>query len=171
MVLGPPPLAEGSLDEGGGDVKLLPFHRFEINSPLDRQAALAAMAAHTEDRKWFRWRRSRNYGTDRFEGEVAIDGFKVCRILGYRNSFMPVVEGQVHSSGRGSRIEVRMRLFIFALIFVTVWTLGVGSSLFTGSWPPVAFGLLAFMYALTMGGFWYEAAKQERILRQIFEAS
>jgi hypothetical protein len=170
MVLGPSPVAERSVEESGGDVKWLPFHRFEINSPLDRQAALAAMAAHTEERKWFRWRWPNSANDDRFEGDVTIDGFNVCRIIGYRNSFLPVVEGIVHSSGRGSRIEVRMRMFAFVYVFVAVWVIAVGSMLFTDFWP-FALGMLVFLYAMTMGAFWFEASKQEQTLRKIFQAN
>lgn len=150
-------------------MKLLPFHRFEINSPLDRQAALAAMAAHTEDRKWFRWRWPNSANDDRFEGDVTIDGFNVCRIIGYRNSFLPVIEGQVHASGRGSRIAITMRPFVFVLVFCAVWMIVVAGMLFSDFWP-MALAMLAFLYAMTMGAFWFEAAKQERVLRHIFQA-
>ena len=150
-------------------MKLLPFHRFEINSPLDRQAALAAIAAHTEPEKWFRWRWPSSANDDRFEGQVSADGFHLRRIIGYRNSFLPVVDGVVHATGRSSRIEVRMRLFMFVIVFVALWTIGVGGSLFTAFWP-LSVAMLVFMYALVMGAFWYEATKQERVLRQIFQA-
>jgi hypothetical protein len=172
MVLGPSALAEGSVGESGGDVKLLPFHRFEINSPLDRQAALAAMAAHTEDRKWFRWRWPNSKNDDRFEGQLNADGFHVRRIIGYRNSFLPVVDGVVHASGRGSRVEITMRPFVFVVALVGITSLPIFSiAISTGDSLGflIAGGLLLFIYAMTMGGFWLEAAKQEQTLRQIFQ--
>ncbi|UPT64290.1 MAG: hypothetical protein M0D54_07080 [Hyphomonadaceae bacterium JAD_PAG50586_4] len=148
-------------------MKLPPLHSFEINSPLDRQAA---MAAHRQDRKWFRWRWPNSANDDRFEGDVTVDSFNVCRIIGYRNSFLPVVEGAVHSSGPGSRIEVRMRLFVFVYVFVAVWAISLGGALFTDFWP-FALGMLGFLYALTMGGFWCDASKQEQTLRKVFQAN
>lgn len=169
MVLGAPPLAKGGVEEGWAVVKLLPFHRFEINSPLDRQAALAAIAAHTEPEKWYRWRWPSSANDDRFEGQIGADSFHVRRIIGYRNSFLPVVDGTVHAAGRGSKIEVQMRPFAFVAVFAAVWVAGVSVALFTPMWP-FGLGMLAFFYAMTMGGFWYEASKQEQTLQEIFQA-
>ncbi len=172
MVLGPPPLAKGSVEKSGGDVKWLPFHRFEINSPLDRQAALAAMAAHTEERKWFRWRWPSSKNDDRFEGQINAEGFHVRRVIGYRNSFLPVVDGVVHASGRGSRIEIKMRPFVFVVALVGITALPIFSiAISTGDSLGflIGGGFLLFIYAMTMGGFWFEAAKQERTLRTIFQ--
>ena len=44
-----------AVGSSGDDVNLLPYHRFEINSPLKRQDALAAIAAHVEAPRWFRF--------------------------------------------------------------------------------------------------------------------
>lgn len=173
MVLGPPPLAKRGVEKSGRDVKLLPFHRFEINSPLDRQAALAAMAAHTEPENWFRWRWPSSKNDDRFEGQISAESFHVRRIIGYRNSFLPVVDGVVHASGRGSRIEITMRPFVFVFAFFGLAAFAMFPIAFvTGDSLGflIGGGFLLFIYAMTMGGFWFEAAKQERVLRQIFKA-
>lgn len=53
MVLVAPALAEERVGRGGCDVKLLPYHRFEITSPLRREEALAAISSRLEKRQWF----------------------------------------------------------------------------------------------------------------------
>ncbi len=170
MVLGPPPLAEGSLDEGRRDVRLLPYHRFEITSPMKREDAFAAIAAHVEAVKWFRFGWPSQSNDNRFEGEVAVDGFSIRRVMGYRNSFAPTVRGEIQSVGAMSRVIVTMRPFIAVLVFCAVWSVAVLGFLLTpgiGAW----FGMLmlAALYLMVMGGFWFEASKQERVLRQIFQ--
>jgi len=154
-------------------MKWLPHHRFEIVSPLDRQAALAAMAAHTEPEKFFRigWPSSAN--DKRFEGTLSADGFHVRRVIGYRNSFLPVIDATVRSGVSGSRIDVQMRMFWFVYAFVAVWgiaalTIAVSAGQIGLMIAPF---LLLFVYAMTMAGFWMEAGKQEQTLRQIFQAS
>jgi hypothetical protein len=174
MVLGASALAEGSVGEGGCDVKWLPHHRFEIDSPLKADAAMAAMAAHTEPENWFRFTWPSSANNTRFEGSVTTDGFHVRRVAGYRNSFLPVIDGEIHAAGRGSRIQVRMRMFVFVYAFLAFWiaALLAGAASFQSA-PGFFFALLmlVFVYGMTLGGFWYEANRQERTLREIFQAA
>jgi hypothetical protein len=154
-------------------VKWLPHHRFEIVSPLDRQAALAAVTAHTEPENWFRFTWPNSANDKRFEGVVGADGFHVRRVIGYRNSFLPVIDGKVHAAGRGSRIDVSMRLFWFVYAFVGIWVVAALTGFAaSGGAVGLAFGaaMILFVYVMTMAGFWFEAGKQERTLREIFQA-
>lgn len=146
---------------------LIPFHTFEIASLLSATEAMQALAQHTEPEKVLRWRWPSSTSDDRFEGVVSADSFHVRRIIGYRNSFLPVVDGVITASGRRAMIVVRMRPFIFVFAFLAVWCVGVGTILFTTQWP-IGIAMLAFVYIMTTGGFWFEAAKQERVLRRIF---
>lgn len=158
--------------ESGSDVRLLPYHRFEITSPLKREDALAAITAHVEAAQWFRFRWPSQNNDERFEGEVTAEGFSIRRVMGYRNSFAPTVRGQIESIGAMSRIVVTMRPFAFVIAFCAVWSLLVLSALFTpGAGPWFSLLLLAALYLMLMGGFWYEANKQERVLRAIFKAA
>lgn len=166
MVLGAPALAEGCLGEGGGEVKWLPLHRFEIISPLPPAEAMRILEGHVEPEKWFRWRWPSSANDDKFEGSLTADGFQIRRVIGYRNSFLPVVDGSIQQGAGGSRIQVRMRPFVFVFIFIALWTLGVSGALAGPTWP-VGVLMLMFMYALTMGAFWFEASKQEKVLRRI----
>lgn len=152
-------------------MKWLPFHRFEIVSPLDRQAAVAAMTAHVEPENWFRFGGPRD--NKRFEGTIDGDGFHVRRVIGYRNSFLPVIDAKIDPGASGTRIAVQMRMFWFVYVFCAIWTLGVSTALFAGGQTGllIAAPLLLFLWAMTMIGFWIEASKQERTLREIFKAA
>jgi hypothetical protein len=90
--------------------------------------------------------------------------------MGYRNSFAPVVEGEVHDAGRFSHIVITMKphvlvlalLPVFAIVFMAV-LVGMGNI-----WPGLA--LMALIYVMVLVGFWFEANKLEQTLRKIFQA-
>jgi hypothetical protein len=169
MVLGASPLAERGVAESRRDVKFLPYHRFEFVSPLKPRDALAAMSAKTEPERLFRWRWPNAANEQRFEGTVGGDRFHVRRVIGYNNSFLPVINGVVHGQGAGSRIVVTMRPLVFAIAFVALWSVIALSMLFSPIWPATFF-LLFFIYAFAMAGFWIEAGRQEQTLRKTFKA-
>jgi len=159
-------------------VKWLPYHRFEFLSPLKKEAAIEAMAKRVEPMRWLRWRWPSSDNDERFEGDMTPDGFKGHRIIGYRNSFIPQLQIVVTSEARGSRVQITMQLHPLIWIFVAVWATAfvvIAPTLLVTS-PNVMTTLLTFLvfgaiYAMTMGGFWFEANKQEATLRGIFQAS
>lgn len=154
-----------------------PWHKFEIRTRLTLQQARAALAAHVEEVKWFRWTMPSSANDKRFTGRVEDDSFEIRRILGYRNSFAPMSRGTISTVGRGARIDVRMTLHPFVAVFIGVWSTGVlfalvafataGSERIYALLPLL---MLAFLYAMTLLAFWFEANKQERALREIFQA-
>lgn len=131
------------------------------------------MRAVTEPENWFRigWPNSAN--DRRFEGTVSADGFHVRRVIGYRNSFLPVIDAKFHAGASGTRIDVQMRMFVFVYVFGAVWIAAALTAMAAGGIPGLAMGagLILFFYAMTMFGFWLEAGKQERTLREIFKAA
>lgn len=165
MVLGPPALAQGGVGEGGGEVKLLPYHRFEIASPMTRETAMNVMRAHIEPVSLFRWRWPSSTNDKRFEGVMTADGFDVVRILGYQNSFVPTVRGVI-SGGANARIRVTM-LPHMMMIVVLLAVAGFLASTSVGDPATGLFGA-AVLYGVTWVGFWFEANKQEQALREIF---
>lgn len=131
------------------------------------------MAARTEAENWFRFSWPNSANDNRFEGVIGADGFHVRRVIGYRNSFLPVIDATIHAAAHGSRIDVRMRMFWFVYAFVGLWVLVALTGLIAAGGPfGLAFGalMIMFVYAMTMGGFWFEAGRQERTLREIFQA-
>jgi len=57
-----------------------------------------------------------------FRGEVRPNSFRIVRRVQFRNSFAPIIEGQVGEISGGS--EVKMSLFVptSLLLFVIIWT-------------------------------------------------
>jgi hypothetical protein len=67
-----------------------PFRRFEFTTSLSPEHA-SNILQHVVEPPTFQWWPSKRRGY--FEGTVEGDRFKISRIIRYRNSFLPVIEG------------------------------------------------------------------------------
>lgn len=116
-----------------------------------------------------------------YEGSINGNSFSITRIIGYRNSFLPRINGVIEKDFNGSKINVKMRLHVFVIVFMCIWFGGVGvgclavlTPLFNSdTFEPmklIPFGMLLFGYALVTGGFKYESIKSRKYLAQLFEA-
>lgn len=173
MVLVTPALAEERVGRSGRDVKLIPYHRFELTSAMSQTEALRAIASRIEERKWFRITAMGAANDERFSGTVTGNRFSITRIMGYRNSFAPVIEGEVSEGGSLSRVTVTMRPSIFVAIFLAFF-FSIFFSIVLGAGGEILwFGLAAplLMYAGVLFGFWLEANKIEQTLRRILKAT
>lgn len=177
MVLGAPPLAEGSVESRRRDVRWVLQHRFEIQSVLSTAAALEALKAHVEPRRMFRMNFPSSANDKRFQGAVDGANFNITRVIGYRNSFLPQVTGTVRAAGSRSVVDVEMKLFAPVLILVVVIAamllLIIGAVAFEGDLAALASLLIMppLAYGLVLWAFWFEAEKQERALREIFNGT
>jgi len=115
-----------------------------------------------------------------YEGQVDRDGFKIQRVIQYRNSFLPQITGTFKRGRTGNEVHVKLKLNLFVLIFICLWMGGVTvaclSTLFIsniagglGYFSLIPFGMLLFGYLLTTLAFSYEAKKSEKDLLEIFD--
>ena len=155
---------------------ILPFDTFDIRSPLtapDAAARLASAVAKDSLR--------RHGGPEReFAGTVGDGRFRVQRIIHYQNSFLPRIRGRIEPAPGGSRIRGTMMLHPLVIAFlllwcgVVVWITGDDlGALFRGGRLRVesvfGLGMLFFAWAITYGGFTWEALKARKILDGIFQ--
>jgi hypothetical protein len=157
--------------------RLWPATSFEIHTPFAPEKVFGILQANTEARRFFRGWGDHLY----FEGECSIEGFKISRIIQYRNSFLPVITGRITPEGAGSLVKIKMRLPVFASVFMTFWfgcvilfSLGSIPGFFAGlanvdSGALFPLGMVAFGIALTSGGFWFEAPKQKNKLTELLK--
>lgn len=59
-----------------------------------------------------------------FEGKVFEDSFSLLRIIHYRNDILPVIKGNIEEIEGGCRVNIKMRMPIFAIIFFSIWLPG-----------------------------------------------
>lgn len=115
-----------------------------------------------------------------YEGFIDVNSFNITRIIGYRNSFIPRIKGQIEKSINGTTIRIKMRLHPLVLAFMTFWLGGVTLAFFVflsdsignETLEPVVFipvVMFAFGYGLTTGAFKYESSKSKHFLTELLE--
>ena len=159
-------------------MKFFPFHKFQLECNNSTDAFLEKLSQETDKKNIFR----NGNSSKKFEGEIDLiqNKFKINRILNYRNSFYPIIFGKVVSEGdKTSKIEIQMRMTIYAIVFMIVWSIITG--IFTClalkeqlsntnfDYEPVltSFCFFAFGYVLMIVCFNYEVRQAKKILKDL----
>ena len=160
-------------------MKLWPSDSYEIQTPIQLEEVVRRLEEQIEPAKWFRISHTHKF----FQGEVSREGFKITRIVHYRNSFLPVIRGTFKQGEPGVTVLIRMRLHPFVTAFMYFWFGGVSlgilaviAGLLSGQTKIqpmmiIPFGMIIIGWALITGGFWFEAKKQKAMLIAMLEAS
>lgn len=159
-------------------MKFFPYEKYKLISPLNPEEALKKIAAAvtTGPTSLLASSRQDKY----YQGKISGYGFEITRVIGYRNSFRPLIKGEI-SSYLGSEIKIVMRMNKAVIIFCCVW---MGSVLIAAIATLAAqvhtrklllpgvipFVMLLFGYVLFTGGFKYESIKAKKFLEELFEA-
>jgi hypothetical protein len=85
-----------------------PFRKFEFLTPMSTAHAARVLQDVVEPPRKWGWPTSDKRGY--FEGKVAGSRFKIHRIAGYQNSFLPIIEGNFRRDGLGTIVTLNMRL-------------------------------------------------------------
>lgn len=162
--------------------KFLPFENITYQSRLDSDQILSRLSKVVEPKKTFRMKGIFSSGDHKpYEGTIEGNTFSINRIINYRNSFLPRIEGTIEKDLRGSNVVVKMRLHAFIFIFAFFWlgAVGIGCMVVLFSlWnnepiEPVAFvpfAMILFFYVLVTGAFKYESIKSKKYLAELFAA-
>lgn len=152
---------------------LLPFETIVIETPLTKEETIFNLTESIEPEKTFRFFNKSD--TRDFEGQLRGNEFEIKRIISYRNSFLPIIKGQLQTIGTGTRIIVKMRIHVAVMVFMAVWFGFVGLFLLANllnseeNVDAILFpvGMLFFGYALVMGGYLFESYRTKEILTDI----
>jgi hypothetical protein len=158
---------------------LIPYRRFEIVSELPREAAIARIKGIVKPGSPLVASLVRT--NKLFAGDVSSDGFKLGRIIGYRNAMLPVIEGAFEPSPSGSRILVTMRLAHWVTGFFALWVCGspivfllseLGLLSSKHGMPGLSYVFsLVFLYGFGAIGFNFEADRARALLEQALRAT
>lgn len=154
-------------------MKLLPYDSFTIQTRDPLPLILQRLNAEVEaPRIGFGFSQHRAL----YQGSVSEDGFKITRIINYRNSFLPIIRGSFAQEPDGTTIiHITMGLHPFVMAFLGFWYL----TWYSGSIPIVFIsGMPSIVAVLFIGlpllilvafwyGFWFEADRSRRELREI----
>jgi hypothetical protein len=164
-------------------VKLVPYEHVIIRTALSAEEAAWKVESVIEPERLFRWA----YGADHkpYQGKMAGGRFTVRPILGYRNSFLPQIEGRIEPEVGGCKVEVTMQPNVVALIFVALWIGMAGfflvNALFyaiqaqqPSTLPIIVLvpaAMVAFMYGMLLLGFKIESVKSKAFFRELLAAN
>ena len=136
---------------------------------------VATLAAVVEPKRWWRNPFSRKH--KRYQGQVTPDGFEFTRIIHHRNSFLPVLKGQLQPAVQGTLIVMTLSLPPLVLVFWGLWMLLIGLGALVGfaSWLTtpgdparlIPVGMFVFGYLLCTLSFNWEARKERQFMAEL----
>ncbi|QBA21182.1 hypothetical protein EU348_08270 [Chryseobacterium indologenes] len=158
-------------------MKYLPFERIIYRTSLSEQEVLTRLSGFVEPKKFGL---GKNYIKE-YEGSVDNNSFEISRVIQYRNSFLPQINGKIQNGNNETQIQVTMSLNAFVFFFLIVWCsfaliFFIGVSIKAIREKEIAvelflpLGMLLFVYALTMVGFKSESKQAKEYLRRSFDA-
>jgi hypothetical protein len=166
--------------------RFLPFDNFKITSRLPITEVQVRLANAVQARRRSLFSLAPHPNTKPYEGTITGNTFKISRIIDYRNSFLPVINGEISTFIGKTKISVKMRPALFVLIFLSFWLTIVGlvclGILFAaiadlqkiseqGFHPIILmpFGMFLFGYGLIMFGYKRESKISKKSLIDLFD--
>jgi len=165
-------------------MRLLPIENISFKTDLSPEQVLHRIKENIEPKKEFRFITNVSAGKGNpYEGSVTRNSFVISRVITYKNSFLPRIEGQVLEDDGGASIYVKMRLHHYVRVFMTLWFGGILAFtcyvlvLLTPSSEEflptlsIAFGMLVFGYVLSFVAFKYESRKSVQYLAKLLQSN
>jgi hypothetical protein len=165
--------------------KILPFETLVYHSALSNEELINHLQNEIEAEKSFGLGAQKFTYSKPYIGKVYRSGFEIKRALNYRNSFLPLIKGEIKNDISGSKISVKMKLHDFVKAFMILWLGGVSIAclgglytlLFTdnadseaGFFIFIPFAMLLFGIAMVSFGFKAESQKSKKDLEEILQA-
>ena len=152
----------------------MPLYHFHIDTTVPPQTVTERLRCAVRKRLGFReyfrtaWS-GRSPDGPPFIGSVQDNSFRIRRVIGYRNSFLPLVWGHIVPTPTGARVIVTMFMHPFSSAFMLFWLGMVGHGALTerSASHTILWGMFIFGIALCTGGFIPEAVKAKRLLSTI----
>ncbi len=167
-------------------MNILPYENLTYKTHLSKDEILKRVRNETEPKQWIRMTGVFSSGNHKaYEGVVNENSFKISRIIGYRNSFLPRIEGKIEENKESTLIHIKMRLHTFVIVFLAIWlsfmfvaTLFLipifrqemeNQSIFNlASFTP--FLMILIISVVTVLAFHYEGNKSKKFFENLFEA-
>lgn len=153
-------------------MNIFPYDTFELILNESSLQVRKRLAMNVEDRAF--WELLPSSGTRSFIGRINGNSFKICRDIGYRKYFHPLVCGTIAAHPSGTCISVQLRLHVPVLFFlVCFYSLALVFPPFTykaGFWTvllQLAFIIVAPLLIAT-AGFRREAELSKARFLEIF---
>ncbi len=162
----------------------LPYRKFVIHSCLNKAQVMFQLRNCVSQRQgdW----PSQPKTSKTFAGKLLPSGFEITKPWGYRNSFIPIINGTFEPHENGTKIVITMKLHSLIFVFIAVWAFPiVGIGFFTISSLIFSIitantidfelvkillamtGMLLFLYLMVSVSFNIQANKASKILYEL----
>jgi hypothetical protein len=161
---------------------LLPFETLTIVTNLTFSEVLQKLDAIVEPPKTWRMAlRFQKYHKP-YGGTITGNTFKLRRNINYRNSFLPIITGEIHPQPSGCYLKINMNLHraVLAFMIFWLWTPGSIGVLALLAWSidrsvgPIflpLLGMCIFGWFLCLFGFKIESQKSVKFFSNLFTSS
>lgn len=165
--------------------KILPFEKLIYRSNLTKEELLAHLQNEIEAEKSFGFGANNFSYSKPYIGKIYNNTFEIKRAINYRNSFLPIIKGEIQNDINGSKINVKMSLAEIVKVFMIIWLGGVFIAclatlytlIFTNGLNSegrffmfLPFFMLAIGILMVYFGFKTESKKSEKDLEEILKA-
>ena len=156
-------------------MNILPYEHILYDSDLSLEEVIKKLNLIVEPPKLFRLSGLKEkMASNKYEGELKEDSFKINRIVNYRTSILPIVQGKIKQIEGRTTLKLTMRLNYFSLIFIIVWFGGIGtvcgkiiaSNIEYQLLDVVPFAMFVFPYFIILLGFKNEVDKTKKDLTE-----
>lgn len=163
-------------------MQFVPYERLTMTTMLSYDDVLARLDNAIEPRRAIRFFES---ATKPYQGHREGGHFEMSRIIRYRNSFLPIIKGDIQPGIGGCSIQITMHPHVLVIAFMAVWLGGIGAAFILTllavlgvlasaqpADPLIALfpgAMLIFGYVLVLGAFKFESAKSTTFLLELFE--
>ncbi len=106
-------------------MKILPHEVVTFRTALSINEITDRLNAMTEHRKPSSFTSPLKHHDRAYQGVIAHDGFTILRNIDYRNSFRPVIYGQLRAAAGYSEMRIEMKMHKFVRVFMSIWLAGV----------------------------------------------
>ena len=99
-----------------------------------------------------------------FLGEIDGRTFRIRQVIRGRNSFAPLIWGRIEPTHGGSHVGITMFMHPVVLVFMLIWLGFCAWNFWKNPRELALLGMFVFGVGLSVGVFYWEAAKAERLL-------
>lgn len=155
--------------------------RFTIITPLSQDEVKQRLESVVEPPKRQIFAIPSTWKRKPYQGTISANSFRIERVIGYRNSFLPIIQGKLTQLNQNTSIEISMDMSTFIFAFMSLWLLFAGFMAFCALCTGISEGRLGWMHlgpiallvfgiAMPKIGFQVEANKSKAFLYKLFAA-
>ena len=101
--------------------KYLPYEDYALTSKLSVEEVRKRIFENIEPKKTYRFPGFNKNTVKLYEGTLIDNAFTITRIINSRNSFLPVITGDISTFLGKTQIKIEMRLVHLVLVFMSLW--------------------------------------------------